>query len=139
MGSKIQFPVTDGIELGQGFAFVKVDGSGSEVCRLEPDPGVDSFLESPSVGLACYPFEDEAQKEIAGIAVGTLRVRLEFRGTLDDQREHFILGYCCSRFPCCGIGPYVRDTAAMREDLQDGNFLGVGNLREELVEAVGQL
>src|ERR1043165_2206066 len=42
-------------------------------------------------------------------------------------------------FPGCLIAPYVRDTAAMREDLQNGNFLSVWNLREELVEGVGQL
>src|SRR6185503_9097379 len=91
------------------------------------------------VGFAGELFKDEAQKEVAGIAVGTLRVRLEFRGAFDDQREHFILGYCCSRFPGCLIAPYVWDTAAMREDLLDRDFLGVWNLREELVEGVGQL
>ena len=33
----------------------------------------------------------------------------------------------------------IMDTAAMREDLRNGYFLGVRNLREELVERVGQL
>src|SRR5436190_7882042 len=68
-----------------------------------------------------------------------LRVWLEFRGVFDDQREYFILGYRCSRFTGCLIAPYVWDAAPMREDLQDGNFPGVWNLREELVEGVGQL
>src|SRR6185503_2197493 len=105
----------------------------------EPDPGVDSFLKSLVVGFAGYPFKDKAQKEIAGIAVGILRVRLEFRGAFDDQREHFFPGYWFSRFPGCLIAPYVWDTAAMREDLPDRDFPGVWNLREKFVEGVGQL
>src|SRR4051812_4075723 len=68
-----------------------------------------------------------------------LHVRFEFRGAFDDQREHVILGYWCSRFPGCLIGPYVGDTATMREDLPERDFLGVWNLREELVEGIGEL
>src|SRR5262247_4209272 len=112
-----EFPLAAGIFIGQSFAFVHIDAPGSEVCILEPDPGVDSLLKSLVVGFAGQLFNDKVQKVIAGIAVGILRVRLEFRGAFDDQREHFILGYWCSRFPGCLIATYVWDTAAMREDL----------------------
>src|ERR1051326_8430219 len=137
MGFKTLFPVAAGIDIGQSFAFVHIDASGSDVCILEPDLGVDSFLKSLVVGFAGQRFKDKAKKEIAGIAVGILRVRLEFRGAFDDQRKHFILGYWFSRFPDCLIASYVRDTAAMREDLQNANFPGIWNLREELVEGFG--
>ena len=52
MGFKTLFPVAAGIDIGESFAFANIDASSSDVCILEPDPGVDSFIESPVVGFA---------------------------------------------------------------------------------------
>lgn len=59
MGFKTLFPVAAGIDIGQSFAFVHIDASGSPVRILEPDLGVDSFLERLCVGLARNLFEDK--------------------------------------------------------------------------------
>ena len=70
-----------------------------------------------------------------------LGVRFEVRLALGDQREHFVFGDRQRVNVALGIlhSPDVGDAAAMGEDVGDGDFFGVGDLREELVERVGQL
>ncbi len=70
-----------------------------------------------------------------------LCVRLKIRRAFGDDGEHFIFRYCVRRRRGSQIPVYegIMDTAAMREDLRNGYFLGVRNLREEFVERVGQL
>jgi hypothetical protein len=46
------FPVATVTGIGQSFAFVHIDASGSQVCILEPELGIDSLLKSLVVGFA---------------------------------------------------------------------------------------
>ncbi len=74
------FPDTAaGVDIGKTLVFVHVDVSGRDVRILEPDLRGNSFLEGFAVRFAGYLFKSQTQNEIAGIAVGMLRVRFKIR------------------------------------------------------------
>ncbi len=65
-----------------------------------------------------------------------LRVRLEVRLALGDTSDDLVLRPCLP--PARAVLLHAGDAAPVMEQLRDGDAAGAGNLREELVERVGE-